>query len=356
MNTEIIKASDFGLESDKTKTIEEAFAPKIAERLELSKQYAQIITEEITPELVEKVKVLDKGLQKCEKGIFDVHKTQKAFFLAAGRFVDAWKNKETEPIKQMREQCKIVKNHYIEIERLKIEKLEIDRKTELSNFGLVEFPAGLGSMEQGVYDGFLLITKNKFEAAEIERKAKVEADRIAAAKVELYNSRKSILIEFWDDLKPDHKDADFGEWPTETFEIVLNEVKQIKTDRIEKAKKQDLENKRLKQEAEAREEQIKKERLERQRKDEKAKQEAEAKIKAERKQKEEAQLKLQKIEQNKKDLIEAENKKGDAQKVADLIDSLEVLKNKYSFDSDKYKKLYIDTKNLIDKVINHIRK
>lgn len=308
MNTEIIKASDYGLESKKTKGIEEAFAPKIAERLELAKQYSQIISNEITPELVEKVKILDKGLQKCEKGIFDVHKTQKAFFLAAGRYVDAWKNKETEPIKQMREKCKVVKNHYAEIERERIENLEIERKIELSKFGLIEFPAGLGEMEKGVYDGFSLITKTNFEKAEKLRLEKEEADRIAAEKVELYNTRKSVLIEFWDYLKDDHKSADFGEWPTETFEIILNEVKENKQKAIQKAKKQEEENKKLKAEADAREAQIKKERLEREKAEKKAKDEADEKLKAEQKAKDEAEAKLKKIEKDKKDAIEADKK------------------------------------------------
>ena len=130
-NVELVKAEDFGLEATKTKGIEEAFQPKIAERNELAKQYDLIISKEITPELVEQVADLDKKLQKCEKGIFDVHKTQKNFYLQAGRFVDAWKNKENEPLKQMREGCKAVKNHFIDLEKKRIDELQKSRQAEL---------------------------------------------------------------------------------------------------------------------------------------------------------------------------------------------------------------------------------
>ena len=75
----------------------------------------------------------------------------------------------------------------------------------------------------------------------------------------------------------------------------------------------------------------------------------EAELKAKQEEEEEARKQAE-LERQK------ELNKGDADKVKDLLTSLETLKNKYSFDSDKNKKMYQDVGILIDKVITHIKK
>ncbi|KKK53467.1 hypothetical protein LCGC14_3094530, partial [marine sediment metagenome] len=53
---------------------------------------------------------------------------------------------------------------------------------------------------------------------------------------------------------------------------------------------------------------------------------------------------------------EAELKKGDQEKVKDLIADLESLKTKYEFKSAANKNLYVNIGILLDKVVEHIRK
>ena len=97
MNTELVKVDpkEFGLEEVQVATIEQAFMPKIVERDGYAVIYEQLITKELTKELCNEAGDFRRKLVKVRTGIADIHKTQKAFFLSAGRFVDAWKNKET---------------------------------------------------------------------------------------------------------------------------------------------------------------------------------------------------------------------------------------------------------------------
>ena len=88
MSTELTKVDpkEFGLDDVQVLTIEQAFAPKIAERDGLAAIYQQVITKELTPELCSEAKQIRLKLVKVRTGIAEIHKTQKAFFLAAGRY------------------------------------------------------------------------------------------------------------------------------------------------------------------------------------------------------------------------------------------------------------------------------
>ena len=103
-----IDPKEFGLEESQAATVESAFMPKIVERDGLKPIYEQLLTQEITPALCLEAKVLRLKLVKVRTGIAEIHKTQKAFFLAAGRYVDAWKTKETLPVEQMEENLEAI--------------------------------------------------------------------------------------------------------------------------------------------------------------------------------------------------------------------------------------------------------
>ena len=188
MNTELSKVDpkEFGLEEAQVSTIEQAFLPKIAERDGYSIVYKQLIEKEITKELCNEAGDLRRKLVKVRTGIADIHKTQKAFFLSAGRFVDAWKNKETLPIEQMEESLSAIEKHFEKIEAEKVAKLEADRKKELANYSDVT-PFGLGAMDESVYQTYLIGVKLGYEAkikaeqeAEAERLRLIEIDKEAA--------------------------------------------------------------------------------------------------------------------------------------------------------------------------------
>jgi len=183
MNTELSKVDpkEFGLEVAQVATIEQAFLPKIQEREALVAIYEQLMKSELTPELAKQAKEVRLKLVKVRTGIADIHKTQKAFFLSAGRFVDAWKNKETLPVEQMEAKCFEIEDYFPRLERERIAKLEIERAEIVKQY--TDFPAtDLGSMADEVFNSYLTGCKVAYEArieAERLKVERLEAERLA---------------------------------------------------------------------------------------------------------------------------------------------------------------------------------
>jgi len=184
MSTEITKIDpkEYGLEETQVQTIEQAFAPKIAERDGLIEIYQQVITKELTPELCSEAKQIRLKLVKVRTGIAEIHKTQKAFFLAAGRFVDAWKNKETAPVEQMESNLEHIENHFINIEKQRIADLEATRTEQLKQYTEI-IPMSLGLMQEDVFQAYLAAQKKIYDDR-IAAEKQAEIDRIAREKAE----------------------------------------------------------------------------------------------------------------------------------------------------------------------------
>lgn len=187
-----IDPKEYGLESDQVATIEQAFAPKIAERDGLVEIYQQVITKELTPELCAEARQIRMKLVKVRTGIAEIHKTQKAFFLAAGRFVDAWKNKETAPVEQMEENLEKIENHFINLEKERIAKLEAERIEQLRQYTEI-IPMSLGLMQEDVFQAYLSSQKKAYEDR-IAAEKQAELDRIAREKAEA-EERERIRVE-----------------------------------------------------------------------------------------------------------------------------------------------------------------
>lgn len=185
MKNEISKLNpaEYGLKESEVQPIENAFMPKIIEREALIPLYEALITEELTPALCGKAKELRLKLVKVRTGIAEIHKIQKAFFLAAGRFVDAWKNKETAPVEQMEEKLDAIEKHFENIERERKNKLRDERITELAKYEMDGSLMLLGEMTDEVWTNFLAGAKYQFEQKK-EAERKVEETRIAEIEAE----------------------------------------------------------------------------------------------------------------------------------------------------------------------------
>lgn len=192
---EKVNPQEFGLEQVQAETIEQAFLPKIAERDGYAVIYEQLITKELTPETCKQARELRLKLVKTRTGIAEIHKTQKAYYLAAGKFCDAWKNKETLPVEQMEEKLGSMENHFENIEKARIAALQVERLKEVSEF--TEHPASdLGNMQDEVYSAYLQGLKVSYTAkkeaelkAEQERLTKEKAEKEEQEKIKLENER-----------------------------------------------------------------------------------------------------------------------------------------------------------------------
>lgn len=329
-----IDPKEYGLEEKKSKDIIEAFLPKITEREALAEIYGTIIKQELNLETCVEARELRLKLVKVRTGISDIHKTQKAFFLASGRFVDAWKNKETEPVTQMEAKLNEIEKHFDNIEKEAKEKLQADREAILIPYleetEIVIIP-DLTTMDDDVWEAYLHAKKKHYDER-IAAEKKAEADRLEAARKE-----------------------------KERQEKIEKENKRLKKEADAKAKQYEAERK----EREAAENKARLEREEAEKKrEEKARKDRETQdaiLEKERKEREGVEAELQakkeaeeKAEADKKAEIQAELSKGDDAKINDLVGDLGVLKTKYEFKANKNKSMYRNIGGLIDKVLKYI--
>lgn len=197
MESLTVSPKEFGIEESKATLIEQSFMPKLVERDGLIAVYENLLTQEITKKTCEDAGTLRKKLVKIRTGIADIHKAEKAFYLASGRYVDALKNKHTLPIEQMEEKLSEIEKYFENQEKERIAKLAAERESALLVYE-VENVSNLkvGEMSDEVWNSFLVGIKSNYEAkkkreriAEEERIAKEKADQEERERVAKENER-----------------------------------------------------------------------------------------------------------------------------------------------------------------------
>lgn len=267
---QLVDPKEFGLEKSKATSIESAFKPKLIESDAFAEQYETIVKQELNPETFKSARELRLKLVKVRTGIADIHKSEKAFFLASGKYVDALKNMLTTPIEQMEEKLMEIEKYEQKLEADRKSKLKADRLELLLPYDVdVQF-VSIEDMTDEQFNGFLNTNKTAFEA-------KKEQERLAElARIE-------------------------GEKKAEEERL---ERERLEAERIEA---QRIENERLKAEAEAREKELAAER--KRLADEQAKKDAEQKAELDRLAKEQSEKdRLAKIESDRLAKIAADEK------------------------------------------------
>ena len=282
MSTEIVKASEFGLEEEKANQMYSSFVPKVAEMEGVNGVYAELITKELCPEVYEEARVLKNRLAKIRTGVAAIHKTEKAYYLAGGRYVDAIKNKLTAPIVQMEETLMpIIKHEEIQADIARA-KLKTERENELIKY-VTEFPVGLEVMDETIYQTLkkgIVIEWEEKQAAE----KKAEEDRILAEKARKEEEER--IRKENEKLKAEAEAAEKKRLEEDKKRQEV-EAKRLEAEAKERAKIEEAARiEREKQEAILKKEREAKEKIEAELK---AKQEAEAKAKADKEAKEKAE-------------------------------------------------------------------
>ncbi len=249
----VIEHEQFGLEKKEAANIEKAFEPKIKEREILSSQYGELVKKDITQETCAEATELRRKLVKVRTGIADVHKAQKAFFFAAGKFVDAWKNKETLPVTQMEGGLKKIENHFAEIEEAKLEIIRQERNSELAKYEIEYEMGDIAFMTPDIWKHFLSSVRSEFEEKKAEE-IRIEKERIKAQRMQdLFMARKEKLIQFsqfniQNELSPETTEKEFidivekGETMKKEF---YAEQKRIKAENDRLKKEQEIKDKRI---------------------------------------------------------------------------------------------------------------
>jgi len=250
---------DFGIEEEKAEEMTIGLSVILAEREVLKNAYIDVIELPIISENLPTFKELRLKIRDNRtKGIEKWHTSNKAFYLAGGRFVDAIKNKEVVQNEQMEEKLIEAEKFFENQEKEKARLLNLERIEKVKPY--IEDITGLdfSAMSDYDFDDYVLGKKTRFENEQKEREA--EALRIEEERLKKIAMQKAI----------------------------------------------ELENAKLKQEAEEKEKALKEERILQAEKEAKIKADNDAKIKIEQ----EAKAKIEAELQSKKDAeIKAENER-----------------------------------------------
>lgn len=254
---QLLNPEEFGIDLKKATGIEASFLPKKVETEGFMKVYENIINKEINKETCKEARELRLQLVKVRTGISDIHKAEKEFFLLSGRYVDALKNKLTEPVKQMEEKLLDIEKYFENEEKKRKEELRAYRESQLEPYGTDTTFISLDLMSD---DQFLdLLSKEqlsfetrKREEEERERQA-VETARLDKLEVD----RKLLVSSFSQFINPSF---DYRNSSDKDFEKEVSSAKEKQDAHNKEIEEQRIELERIKAEQEAKEKKEKEER------------------------------------------------------------------------------------------------
>jgi len=126
-----VNPEEFGLTTETAQNISAQFQPMLDKMVELEKEYNEIVLlPKEDAETIKKAKDLRLRYVKVRTGTAEIHKTQKAFYLNGGRYVDGWKNAQIFASQGKESALEAIEKHFENLEKERIEKLNAVR-TEL---------------------------------------------------------------------------------------------------------------------------------------------------------------------------------------------------------------------------------
>jgi len=372
-----------GIDQSKAAQIKAVFQPMEVTLFEFEEQFNAIVAESaagITEDLTKKAKRLRIDIGSVRINTEKTRKDQKEEYLLAGKAIDGVANILKWAVSQKEDKLEAIERHFETLEKQRIESLQTERASELSKY-VDDVPSDLGTMKDDVWSAYIEAKKKQHEER-IEAERKAEAERAESARLDKLENERHLKIlplrQFWIPAGYNLRGMDEPD-----FQTVVKFLEESKAEHDKKQAEIAAENERLKKEVEEKERLHKEEEAKRKAKEEetnrirelaakKEREEHEEKLKKER----EERAKSEQIEREKREAVErelaekkaederlkkeeaarvqAELSKGDSEKVADLKNDLLAIKVKYSFKSEKNKKMYGDVVVLIDKVIAHI--
>lgn len=191
-----VDPKEYGLEETKARDIEAAFKPMLEKMTELEGEYNEVMALPEGKEMVAQARELRLKYVKVRTGTAKIHKTQKAYYLSAGRCLDGWKNAQLHASQGIEENLKAKEDHFINMEKARLDKLQSERADALREYEVEFIPENLSEMEEDVWENYLTGTKDAFnmrvEAERIDKEkriAKQKADAEERERIRLDNER-----------------------------------------------------------------------------------------------------------------------------------------------------------------------
>jgi hypothetical protein len=209
MNDIIIKPEEFGLEANEAKQVQAVFVPMLEAITQLENEYNQIITLPISEETTKKAKELRLKFVKIRTKTAEIHKKAKAYYLAGGRFVDAFKNAQLQASGEKETTLKEIEDYYVNLEKERLQQLQALRIEEISAYVDDVTAFDLSSMADDVYLAYFNSKKKDYEdkikaeqeaekarlKAEEEEKARIEAQKIENEKLKAEAEAREKLLQ-----------------------------------------------------------------------------------------------------------------------------------------------------------------
>ena len=341
----IIKSEDFGVEENKFNDMQKGLQLTLNERDLLREEFEIVSKLDVTEENKAKFRELRlKWAKNRTLGVNDWHKKGKAVSLAIGKLYDARKNE----LNREGEANELVlfeaENHLENLEKERLEALRIERAELLSEYVDDAYERVLNNMEPDVWEAYLATKKQAhLDLLQAELQAEKERQKVLD---EQESEKKRIKLENARLLEEANQRAKIAE-----EKVALQVAEQEKIDAENLAKQKVIDDERIAQEKLVEIDRIAKQKVI---DDRIAKEKIESdRIKNELEAKKQAELDLIK---SKELALQNELKKGDAEKVLDLIKSLESIKTKFTFESEVCVKMFENVNGLLDKVIVFIEK
>jgi len=218
-----IDPKQFGLEESKAADIAAQFQPMLDKMVELEKEYNEVIQLPIE-EAAKPAKELRLKYIKIRTGTAAIHKAQKEFYLAGGRFVDGWKNAQLFASQGIEDKLQSIEDYAANKERERIAALQEERQSALIEFEMLDVP-NLGSMADDVWKSFYIGAKTQYIA-------RIEAERIAEeqrlAEIEAKQAEFGIIAVIEDEIASFRIDGTYAFFRKESnFDLfLLPEVKE----------------------------------------------------------------------------------------------------------------------------------
>lgn len=216
----------------------------------LSQVDAILILDKDDPSTAKKAAELRKQIKSNRtQGFEKWRKTTKEVYLRAGQFIDALGKREIMINEQAEGQLEAIERHAENLERQRLETIQVERKVLVSAYVADDFSyPDLSNMDQEVFEAYLSTKKVSFEA-KIAAEKKAEEERLERERIQkLHNDRFQLLLPYWQFL--DNKEANFGILTQEEFESFLLQRKVDFDNWIKEDERIKKENIRLNEEAE----------------------------------------------------------------------------------------------------------
>jgi len=178
-----VNEADFGLTFIEANEIAEKYSQVIESMLELVEEYDQVVKLDYTiKENSKAFKDLKNKFVKVRTLSAKIHKEQKAYYLAGGKYVDSWKNKQIEVSERYEKDLDEKAKYFETLELQRKELLRIERAEKVKEFA--EFMPSLD---------FADLSDDEFETVCFGAKAKYDANLKALEEIKKQEEQKAII-------------------------------------------------------------------------------------------------------------------------------------------------------------------